>query len=66
MSHAASKILAGMFVAALFTSGAAHASTIYKCTDAKGAVTMQNDTPSLTARMTSASRKASSRSAFNR
>ncbi|NUS61627.1 MAG: DUF4124 domain-containing protein [Lysobacter sp.] len=38
-------ILAATIVAALFAGGAAHASTIYKCTDAKGAVTMQNDTP---------------------
>jgi len=29
---------------ALF-AGTAHATTIYRCTDAKGSVTMQNDTP---------------------
>lgn len=51
MSHAATSTLTAaplvvaMCIAALFAGRDAHATTIYKCTDAKGAVTMQNDTP---------------------
>lgn len=34
-----------LLVLAFFACASAHATTIYRCTDAKGNVTMQNDTP---------------------
>ncbi|KGQ18041.1 DUF4142 domain containing protein [Lysobacter dokdonensis DS-58] len=42
---ARSTLIALVLVLAPFAQRQAHATTIYKCTDAKGTVTLQNDTP---------------------